>query len=505
MLDLRKNSLISLGVLVLLIGALACTDNNQTAQFEVPEFYSDDAINQTREYVSQGYNLLDSGLVDSAIAEFARISAVVDCGLVREYHTACAYGRTGDKDRAFNWLNQLVANGYDSPEQLRGDGDFSSLVDDPRFDQLVEKARQNSTGFEAALVSGMPEYGAAPQKFTTEEEFDSWVEEQTRRIRSHRIVWTPASHTLAKIDLAAQKLACLRELKADDPEFDYGLERVREATNVYSMYEPWGAASDLAIKEAENYMGSSSSDVDRSEANYRAGLALSMRYTGDDSLRVGAYEQAKTYLAQVTDGTDYYGAAQAFILVNQLRTPGADKETLAPELRGIVEQFGEDQNTRRVISTQYGNDAVGMLWPLGLDLPDIDQKQVTLDEYRGKALLIDFWAIWCRPCRAELPGMLEVYEEYHPKGLEIVSISLDYSDDTPLQDYRNWIGEKDMSWRHVYDGEGWNTELVKRYYVSSIPAPFLVGPDGSLAAYGEDLRGDNLATSVERAISMIGN
>jgi thiol-disulfide isomerase/thioredoxin len=502
--QLLKKSLTILAALALLLGALSCSQT-QTARIEIPPFYSQETVDQVREHINQGYDILDSGYVDSAVAEFAKISDLVTTGVAAEYHTACAYGRSGNKEEAFRWLDQLVANGFDVPEQLREDGDFQSLTDDPRFDGIVQRATENSAAFEAALALGMPDYETAPRMFASEEEYDEWVDEQNGLIRSHRRVWTAGGRTLAKIDFVAQKLACLRELKADDPEFDYQLERVREATKIYSMYESWGPYTDLVMREVETYMGSSPSGDGLGEVNYRAGLALSMKYNADDSQRIDAYSQANTYLANVAEETDFYGAAQALVLVNQLRLPDADEETLGPELRRIVDQYAGDETAYRVISTQFGNDAVRLLWPIQLDLPDIDQKLVALDEYKGKALLIDFWATWCRPCRAELPNLLEVYEQYHLKGLEIVSISLDYADDTSPEDYRAWIDEHGMNWRHTYDGEGWDTEIVSRYYVSSIPAPFLVGPDGSLVAWGEDCRGENLTASVEKALSMLGS
>jgi len=135
-------------------------------------------------------------------------------------------------------------------------------------------------------------------------------------------------------------------------------------------------------------------------------------------------------------------------------------------------------------------------------MTDLEEKTITLDEYKGKALLIDFWATWCPPCRAELPNMVKVYNEYHSRGLEIVSISLDYTDRITPEAYRDWIDSAGMNWRHSYSGDAWSTESVKRYYVGSIPAPFLVGPDGSLVAWGEDLRGEDLAGSVEKALGI---
>jgi hypothetical protein len=79
-------------------------------------------------------------------------------------------------------------------------------------------------------------------------------------------------------------------------------------------------------------------------------------------------------------------------------------------------------------------------------------------------------------------------------------VSLDYARRTTPEAYRKWITENKMPWRHVYDGQDWRGPLVKGFHVFSIPAPFLIGRDGSLQALGEECRGEKLTTSIERAL-----
>ena len=494
---IATRALIVLGTVALMLGALSCSQQ-EAATLEAPTYYADTVIKQVRNLISQGYEFLDAGDAEKAVAEFAKISDLTGSGLVREYHTACAYGRTDDKDNAFVWLDQLVANGYDMPEQLKQDGDFASLLDDPRFDKVVADAENNAATHGVSIAAGMPEYDTAEKRFTTEDEYEEWAKEQSSRIRSHRMFWSSSEYTKARIDLAARKLACLGQLKKDDTEFDYLLERVREASGLSSMYEAWGSVTGLVMKEVQAYKGSNTSEV-----NYRAGLAISMKYGADDPERNEAFIQAKTYLARVDDGTEYYGAAQALMVVNQLRQPDVDERQLGAELRMIAEKYMDEKGAYRIISTQFGPGTVEMLWPLALDKPDLGDKAISLNDYRGKVLLIDFWATWCGPCRAELPNLVQTYKDYHAKGLEIVSISLDYAERLDKDAYTKWIDGHEMNWCHTYDGEAWGTPLVKRYFVSSIPAAFLIGPDGSLVATGDECRGENLAENIEEALGSI--
>ena len=126
---------------------------------------------------------------------------------------------------------------------------------------------------------------------------------------------------------------------------------------------------------------------------------------------------------------------------------------------------------------------------------DLSGKPLSVGALRGKVVLVDFWATWCGPCRAELPNVIETYKKYHPQGFEIIGVSLD-SDRAKLDDF---LKKTDgMTWPQFYDGEGWGNKLAKKYGVESIPFTVLVGPDGKVIAKG--LRGELLAPAVANAL-----
>jgi thiol-disulfide isomerase/thioredoxin len=118
---------------------------------------------------------------------------------------------------------------------------------------------------------------------------------------------------------------------------------------------------------------------------------------------------------------------------------------------------------------------------------DTDGKPLELEEYRGKVLLIDFWASWCGPCMRDLPELKRAYETFHADGFDILSISLDY-------DHARWsvvVKEQSMRWRHHFDGRGRQNEIAALYLVDKLPIPhtILVGPDGRVVAINPDARG----------------
>ena len=116
--------------------------------------------------------------------------------------------------------------------------------------------------------------------------------------------------------------------------------------------------------------------------------------------------------------------------------------------------------------------------PLDLKFTSVDGHEVDLANMRGKVVLIDFWATWCGPCVQELPNVLKAYEKLHPKGFEIVGISLD-QDKGALEKF---VKEKNMTWPQFFDGKGWKNEISTKYGISSIPAMWLVDKKGMVVS-----------------------
>ncbi len=466
-----------------------------------PTYYADSVIAKAQELMGQGYELLDAKDLAGATAKFDEAAKLMPAALTPDYNAACGYARMGNKDEAFKRLASIVDRGMDMPDYLAEDTDFQALQDDPRMKDLLARSRANYEKGTAHLSKGLPEYTGPADTFTTVESLDAWKKGQDRLIYGNREFWTSSQLISEQAANAGRYLAALKALKAGDSTFDDGLERVRASMRLQSPYSPgWGAVSDLVVHEVDGYLKGAPADTGADEANYMAATALSLKYTKDDKRCADAFKQAASYLSKVAEGSDYYGGAQALRVVNANMAPGADKSGFGQALRSVISKFPGDDRVRRVLSTRLENGAATVLWPVEIGAPDLDGKRVGLAEYRGKVLLIDFWATWCPPCRAELPGLVKAYGEYHPKGLEIVSISLDFPDRLTKEAYRDSVASLGMNWRHVYEEKGWDTEVGKAFFVGSIPAPFLVGRDGQIAAWGEDLRGEKLAASIEKAL-----
>jgi peroxiredoxin len=153
-----------------------------------------------------------------------------------------------------------------------------------------------------------------------------------------------------------------------------------------------------------------------------------------------------------------------------------------PDTKSIV-QLRQQLDEMRALS-------MGQIAP-EIELPNPAGEMVKLSDLRGKYVMIDFWAAWCKPCREENPNVVALYNQYNSKGFEVFGVSLDRTREAWL----DAIEEDGLTWTQVSDLKYFNSAAAELYQIAAIPATYLIDPDGKII--GKDLRGPSLRAKLE--------
>jgi len=143
-----------------------------------------------------------------------------------------------------------------------------------------------------------------------------------------------------------------------------------------------------------------------------------------------------------------------------------------------VRQLPTAERTVQDVQMTLSQEPIPGNVPPPLDVHDLSGRRISLGNYRGKVVLLDFWATWCGPCLRKLPEIKGLRQTFPESELVIIGISLDKD----LDKLRQFCTAEDLTWPQHCDGEGWKNDVVRRYRVQGIPALFLIGRDGVIRA-----------------------
>lgn len=222
----------------------------------------------------------------------------------------------------------------------------------------------------------------------------------------------------------------------------------------------------------------------------------------------GELPESKAKAKLLSDRLDSLGNVQ-LALIKEIIRDNRDNELPAKYIKDAMYQFSYEELKNALDSkTAYYNHpdvAPAKMLLAGyekrkpgiqfheLSMKDPADKDVTLSQWVGKGnyVLVDFWASWCGPCRKEMPYVITAYEQFHPKGFEVVGVSFDQKKDAWI----NAIQQMGMQWPQMSDLKGWKCAASDLYGVSSIPSNVLVDPQGKIVAM--DLRGEKLLNKLK--------
>ncbi len=233
------------------------------------------------------------------------------------------------------------------------------------------------------------------------------------------------------------------------------------------------------------------------------GNAFSEAVTRNDQVAIAALQDAyQVALKQAADSIVQImvSASPSIAVISLLENNIIDRERFYSEVKKISDSFtGEWKDYTIVQNFQasvalLGKTAIGAVAP-EISLPDQDGKIVTLSSFKGRYVLVDFWAKWCGPCRQENPNLVRAYRKFKGDNFEIIGVSLDRK----KEDWLQAIEEDQLDWIHVSDLKYFDSQAAKDYNISAIPFSILVNPEGVIVE--KNLRGPALEKALEKYLT----
>lgn len=201
---------------------------------------------------------------------------------------------------------------------------------------------------------------------------------------------------------------------------------------------------------------------------FRLQRHLAMHRDGGLPVALAEYEKtAREMIAALPDRPEGYG----FLLTVAANVDPAKGKALAQEVASNTNAAALKPEADKLLQTL---DMPGK--PVAVQFTAVDGRAVDTDKLKGKVVLLDFWATWCKPCVAEVPDVKDAYEKLHSQGFEIVGISLD-QDQQPLQ---NFVKANNMPWPQYFDGKGFENKFAQQFGIDAIPAMWLIDKKGVL-------------------------
>ncbi|MFP8487665.1 TlpA family protein disulfide reductase [Gracilimonas sp. Q87] len=206
-----------------------------------------------------------------------------------------------------------------------------------------------------------------------------------------------------------------------------------------------------------------------------------------------AYEELNEKRIQVLDhmkSRDALAHAKMYLIAERIGEQPLEKAQ--PSYESYLQNFSDYPVYTQFLKNFYKDiKSVSPGEPaIPFSLPDIDGNIHTMDDYRGKFVLLDFWAGWCQPCLEEFPHMKDIYDNYSRDELEIIGISNEADSLVWVQDLQHL----NLPWPQLYGGDGFDEETFKAYKGGGIPFYILVDPDGKIARYNDIRASFNFTT-----------
>ncbi len=275
----------------------------------------------------------------------------------------------------------------------------------------------------------------------------------------------------------------LPELMRD--RWELMIAKASDDPNAFPAFQP------IVIETKQVAEKTKGTELGQVAATFHLASQVRQIYLGDDLLEERAPKMQALFDAYLIDhemNDDLIQSYESLIRISPSSEQAKQYRWLAEHVTWDVQKKGFLGNARRI-------EAMGK--PFTLNFTDfLTGKKLSMEDFRGKIVLLDFWATWCGPCIGEFPLLKQIYEKHHANGFEIIGVSLDANTeekgDAALREY---LGKDPLPWTQYYQGNGWESEFSLNYGILAIPTSFIIDREGRLLSVGE--RGEDLARQID--------
>jgi peroxiredoxin len=261
-----------------------------------------------------------------------------------------------------------------------------------------------------------------------------------------------------------------------------------------------GSKADVDFKE---YIAKTSAETHEFNEFYKELEKKAMQGSSRDSLQLVFQNGYQTYNHAMNTIRLAYVKANPGSFTSLLLLPEiVEYSQNYNQIDSLYASLGDDikkSPSAKIINEKFKNDRLLSIGAVAPDFsqPDVNGKQVKLSDFRGKYILVDFWASWCGPCRQENPNVVRIYNQFKDKNFTILGVSLDRPG--AKQAWLKAIEDDKLAWTQVSDLNFWKNEAAVKYGIQAIPQNFLLDPQGKILA--KNLTGENLESALSEILS----